>query len=238
MEAIGLAIGVANLVTLYSACITAIDCVSSYKNFESEEKQLLAQIDANKDILQKWGDRVGISIEGLSETHDERLDDLNTARVICQILGSIEHLFRDLSPGKSKSHQMKAQTTMSAPRRLNEPNIGDDTQTVRRRRDKYAWVIHGKSKLESQTRTFRELVETLDRLVPRDGSYARKELKYDLRSLNKGRFISRQRLAHNIVNLPVDFPFLFMDHNLLQQQKGKRASYSICLLIVFRPDSK
>ena len=88
MEVAGLAIGAVGLVGLYSACLEAVTRVSSYRHAQ-KEKLLFAQLDANKDILQKWASRVENSVDGLLEPHDSRLDDLSTAQAVCSVLSCI-----------------------------------------------------------------------------------------------------------------------------------------------------
>lgn len=65
MEIAGLAVGLASL---YCACIEAVNRVESYKNFEAETQQLSAQFKADKAILQRWANKVGIRYDGLSDT--------------------------------------------------------------------------------------------------------------------------------------------------------------------------
>ena len=184
MEPASLALGVVSLVGLYSACIDAVDRVTSYRNFGSDRKQLLTQIDANKDIFQKWAKRVGISPEGLLDPHDIRLEDPNTAKAIIQILSCIRDLFGDLSHANDRLYHNGHQNTQFVPKRLYEPNVPGEPQAPLRRRDKLAWTFHGKNKSESQVLRFSGLVATLDRLVPPHGSFNGEGLNHQLHSIN------------------------------------------------------
>ena len=170
MEIAGLAFGAASLVGLYSACIEAIDRIESYRHFGSDRKQLLSRLDANKDILQQWAERVGISPEGLLVPHDTRLDDSSTAKAAIQILTCIRDLLGHSGQANDKPRQDHNQNTLSAPKRLWKLNAQSEPQAPSRRRDKLAWTLYGKEKFESQVIRFTALVETLDRLVPRYGS--------------------------------------------------------------------
>ena len=224
MEVVGLAFGAASLVGLYSACMEAVDRIESYRHFGSEKKQLLTRLDANKDIFQKWAKRVGISAEGLLFPHDTRLDDLNTAKAVTQVLTCIRDLFGDSGQANYRLYQNQNQNTLSAPQRLCEPSIHSEPQAPSRRRDKWAWTFHGKSKLESQVLNLAWLVETLDRLVPPHGSSDGRDLNHQLHLTNlKG--ILPQELSvlgeYKSTKDMADFSLLLVDHNVLRRQKGK-----------------
>lgn len=184
MEVVGLTFGAASLVGLYSACMEAVDRIASYRHFGSDRQQLLTQIDANKDIFQRWAKRVGISAEGLLNLHDSHLDNENTAKVVGQILTCIRDVFGDSGQANHRTYQHGNQNTLSVPKRLGEPSIQSESQAPSRKRDRWAWTLHGKSKLESQVRKFTYLVEMLDRLVPSFGSSNDKDLNYQLRLIN------------------------------------------------------
>lgn len=172
------------MVGLYSPCMEAVDRVTSYRHFRSDRKQLLTQMNANKDIFQKWAKRVGISAEGLRDPHDTRLDDSNTANAVSQILMCIQDLFGDSKQESDKLHQSENQNMLSAPKRLCDPNVQSGPQSISRRRNKWAKTLHGKSKLEFQVLRFTGLVETLGRLVPPYGSFYDKDLSHQLQLMN------------------------------------------------------
>ena len=156
MEVVGLALGAASLVGLYSACMEAVDRIASYRHHGSDKKQLSTRLDANKDIFQKWAKRVGISAEGLLVPHDTRLDDSNTAKAVSQILTCIQDLFENSGQANYRPYQNQNpnQNILSAPKRICEPSVQSEPQAPWRRRDKWAWTLHGKSKLESQVLNF------------------------------------------------------------------------------------
>ena len=223
MEVVGLAFGAAGLVGLYSACMEAVDRIESYRHFGSDKKQLLTRLDANKDIFQKWAKRVGISAEGLLVPHDTRLDDLNTAKVVSQVLTCIRDLLGDSGQANHRPYQNHNQNFLSAPKRLGESSLHSEPQGPSRRRDKWAWTFHGKSKLESQVLNFACLVETLDRLVPPSGSFDGSDLNRQLHPTLKG-------ILPQEVSIPGDYrspkdlaeiSLLLVDRDVLRRQKGK-----------------
>ena len=102
MEIAGLAIGVAGLAGLFSACEDAINHVDSYRKFGVESRYLSAQLEADRVIFQKWRDGVGISKGGSLEFHDKRLDDPSTFAAVSRILMSIQEVWGFANPRASK----------------------------------------------------------------------------------------------------------------------------------------
>ena len=220
MEVVGLAFGAASLVGLYSACMEAVDRIESYRHFGSDKKQLLTRLEASKVIFQRWAKRVGISTEGLLIPHDARLDDLDTAKVVTQVLTCIRDLWGDLGQANYRPYQNQNQNQsyLSAPQRLREPGVQSEPQAPSRRRDKLAWTFRGKSKLESQVLNFARLVELLDRLVPLYGSSDVRDPNHELHLTNfqgippQGVWIFR---GYKYAKDLIEFSLLLVDYNVL-----------------------
>ena len=168
MEIAGLAVGLASL---YCACIEAVHRVESYKNYEAETRQLSAQFKADKVILQRWADKVGIRYDGLSETYDRRLDDPGIASAVQEVLLSLRAILTATDGAQNKPRHNNTNRSLSS----RESNLAQGplhaTSISFRKKDKIFWTFGGKQKFAALVDTFSILVEKLDGLVPIDGSY-------------------------------------------------------------------
>ncbi|KAL2046479.1 hypothetical protein ABVK25_011834 [Lepraria finkii] len=93
MEVAGLAVGVAGLASLLSACIDAVDRVDTYRKFGLESRYITAKFAADKFLLQKWAETVGISDGRLQNVHHRDLDRDEVVSAIARILSSIREIF-------------------------------------------------------------------------------------------------------------------------------------------------
>ncbi|KAL9101857.1 MAG: hypothetical protein Q9163_002924 [Psora crenata] len=170
MEIAGLAVGVAGLAGLFSACTEAIDRVESYRKFAFESRYLSAQFHADRLFLEKWADGVGLSKDRLLEPHDQRLDDPTNAAAVGRILTSIQDILAatnatssrlDLDAGPSgSSHQLRGPNLTLLNRQINlKPSSV-------RSKDKLSWALGGKGTFANQVEVFKVLVEKLYNLVP------------------------------------------------------------------------
>ena len=61
MEPVGFAISAAGLVALFESCLHGFELFEQSKAFARDHAVLLARLDAQRAILEIWGDAVGIS---------------------------------------------------------------------------------------------------------------------------------------------------------------------------------
>ena len=61
MEFAGLAVGVAGLAGLLGACIDAVDRIETYRKFGYKSRYITARFAADKFLLHKWAEAVGIT---------------------------------------------------------------------------------------------------------------------------------------------------------------------------------
>lgn len=168
MEIAGLGIG---LTALYTACIEAVHRVESYRNFEIETRQLSAQYNADKVILVKWAERVGINNDGLAITHHSSLNDPGLATAVRDVLLSLRAILEATYRARKEPHQDKADRFLSSPESTFAQRSAQATSTSSRKRDKFFWTFGGKEKFAALVDTFTILVGKLDGLIPIDGSH-------------------------------------------------------------------
>ena len=167
MEVAGLTLGIA---ALYSACIETAHRIESYKNFQTETKQFSAQFLADKAILQRWADKVGIQHSGLSDVHDRRLDSPEIALAVKEILMSLQTLLKATEGAQSKTRNSTSGKAQSARQVANVEESTQSTTTSSRKRDKISWTFGGKERFVALVDGFSTLVAKLGDLVPIDTS--------------------------------------------------------------------
>lgn len=163
MELAGLAIGLASL---YSACIETVHRIESYQNFQVETRQLSAQFRADKAILERWANKVGILQNGLSDTYDRRLDSPGIAVAVKEILLSLQTLL-NVTEGAQGRYRHNS-TSSSTRQYAHVPDSMQSSSTSSRKRDKISWTFGGKDKFIALVDSFGTLVGKLNELVPID----------------------------------------------------------------------
>ena len=133
MEFAGLAVGLASL---YSACIETVHRIESYQNFQVETRQLSAQFQADRAILQRWANKVGILQNGLSDTYDRRLDSPGIARAVREILLSLQTLLKVTEGAQGKIRHNSTSRSTSARQYAHVQDSTQSTSTSSRKRDK------------------------------------------------------------------------------------------------------
>ena len=168
MEPLGLAIGIAGLAGLFSTCI---DVVESYKEYGFESRNIIARFDADKLLLQRWADDVGITDNKLRDTHHPKLDDPAVASVVGQVLLNIREIFSithdaslRLRDRRTEDIECYSVNPSSFPGK--DLTLIDKPKTPSRRRDKVKWALRGKAKFTPQVEMFGTLVKQLYRLIP------------------------------------------------------------------------
>ncbi|KZL78848.1 tpr domain containing protein [Colletotrichum incanum] len=103
MDAAGLAIGAAALLTLFKTCLEMCDTIECGRRYGSDFEVLTTKVGIERVRLLLWGDSVGIP--GLdpgageqpvtSVVVDPRLQDPRVVRAVCDILSCMRQLFED-----------------------------------------------------------------------------------------------------------------------------------------------
>ena len=94
MESAGLAIGIAGLAGLFSACVDVIEKFDAYRDFGIDSRSLSAQFEADKLRFEKWGRAVGFDQGKLLDDHYEGLNDPPTSSTVGSLLSSIREICR------------------------------------------------------------------------------------------------------------------------------------------------
>ena len=168
MELAGVALGV---VSLYNTSIDVLHRVDAYRGFNMESQTTLAHYDAAKLRLQNWAKMLGMSEGDLKSPHDARLDDLQTASVIKNMLRCLNKIFDKIEdtsgPFKPPVRQRTLETTAwSTPFDDARGKIFEEAPTPASKRTRIGWAAGGKSKLEKEIRSFESLVNILYDVVP------------------------------------------------------------------------
>ncbi|KFY82736.1 hypothetical protein V500_10357, partial [Pseudogymnoascus sp. VKM F-4518 (FW-2643)] len=166
MKAAGLAIGIAGLAGLFSACLDLIDKASFYRDYGPESRSVVAQFEADKLLFRRWAQSVGIEEGKLRDNHHSALDNPATALVVGKILSSIQETF-----SKTESALLNLQLPTVDPsskgfidctQRLSR-NVESKIQTSKRH--KIGWALKGKAKSIEQVFQFGTPVQTLNSLI-------------------------------------------------------------------------
>lgn len=171
MESIGLVVGFAGLVGLFSTCLDVIDKIDSYRDYAFESQSIVAQFEADKLLFQKWAQSVGIDRGKSKDTHNRDLDNPETALMVEKILSSIQEIF-----SKTEgiiSHLQPVSEAGPKSSRENAPFSHGSIQNQKfqvpmSRRQRIGWALKGKAKFITQIQQFGALVQRLHSLVPPD----------------------------------------------------------------------
>lgn len=186
MEIAGLAIGLASLC---GTCIETAHRIESYKNFQVEARQLSAQFQADKAILQRWADKVGFLHNGLSDTYDRRLDSPGIAPAVKEILVSLQILLKAIEVAQGKIRHNSTNKSFSARQLVHIQDSTPSTSTSSRRRDKVSWTFGGKERFATLVNSFGALVGRLDDLISIDTSLEGRSLaKQSPQAGSEGKF--------------------------------------------------
>ena len=170
MEVGGLLIGIAGLAGLFSTCLQVLDHIESFANFDPDTRHAVTRFKSDKLLLRLWADAVGIVDGKMRDEHHILLDDAAIQAMVKEILFNIYQIFDsaegisrklrpDLEYGKSKGADPGDFCTSNLQKLTAIP-------TLKSKRNKIGWAIHGKTKFGAQLETFGILVEKLYSLVP------------------------------------------------------------------------
>lgn len=159
MEIAGLAVGAVGLAGLFDACMGAIERIHSYKTAGHESNHIIIVFDANKLLLQRWGDGVGIAENKLGDVHHPYLDDAAVASMVEKILSSICDIFKMTDSTSSKLRMKSIDSEMFS---LKKSDIKlNNTQLVQSKKARVFWASGGKARLATQAEDFGLLVGKL-----------------------------------------------------------------------------
>lgn len=163
MEAVGVAFGVAGLV---SVCRDAIEQIDTYKNFGLESHAIKARFELSKQIFRLWANDVGITDINMSKSHHPCLDDPDIASVVKETLVSIGEIFQ-ATANSSFARRLGLSDNNLLPSARNPGGLPQKSSTVQKssKRDKLAWTLGGKASFAERVDAFGDLVEKLCTLV-------------------------------------------------------------------------
>lgn len=160
MEAAGLAIGAAGLVSLFGSCLDALDRIDSFRDFAKESLYLQIQLDSAKIRLRQWGEAVGFQEERLSNSHHELLNDPEILALIRETLLIIRHECSKTKESRSQDQLLESNEHVNADR--SQSRILSIHGSWRR---KMAWSLRQKAKRSGQVERVQSLVQNLYDLV-------------------------------------------------------------------------
>ena len=161
MEAAGLTISVAGLVTLFDMCLRGFDLLEQGKDFSRDHTILMARLNAQRAIFTIWGDAVGLS-GSKDRNHVTFSLDSELRSVVKGHLDCISLIFEDATQ-LSKKYGLKPtqnddrQTFSQAP--LRSYLKWFQKQTSHRRKAK--WVIRDLAKFKSMLDDLSKLITDL-----------------------------------------------------------------------------
>lgn len=171
MEVAGLAIGIAGLAGLFSACKEAVEQVDSYRHFGSESQQIVSRFKANKFLFQRWADHVGIANNKLKDVHHSSLDNVTVASTISSLLSSIQEILKNTEATSSTLQLELPNSNLLDPTHLpgslqkRHTNHGPNSASVSSK-NKLSWALSKKTKFSTQVEIFGLLVKDLYSVVP------------------------------------------------------------------------
>jgi hypothetical protein len=102
MDPLGLAIGIAGLVPLFSVCVQLFDIIDSGQTYGQDYEILIAKVEVERVRLFLWGESVGLSgqdvniLESDSRSGlDQRLDDRRVCSAVSDVLECMKRVFED-----------------------------------------------------------------------------------------------------------------------------------------------
>lgn len=173
MEIAGLAVGVAGLVGLFGACMGAMEHLNSYQIAGHESNYIIAAFNADKLLLQRWADGVGINDNMLKEEHHPDLNNALVASAVGTILSAIRDIFKMTDSMTSKLLIASIDSEISSLKATKGPSKGNlldmrNSQPLASKRARFSWALGGKTNLNTQVEVFGSLVAKLYGIIPID----------------------------------------------------------------------
>ncbi|KAL8903148.1 MAG: hypothetical protein Q9207_004117 [Kuettlingeria erythrocarpa] len=169
MEVAGLAV---NILSLYNAVFDILVRFDAYRNFATESRATIIRFEAAKIRLHDWADSVGIKDGKLISHHDPRLDDLDRASMIRDVLDCLKQLLDKIEYARS-TIKLPTRQRISETNQWTTP-LDDSSRDVESnqslsKRSRIAWATGGKDKLNKDVVVFEGLVNALYHIAsPKD----------------------------------------------------------------------
>lgn len=158
MEIAGVAVGIAGLAGLFSACMDALDKYDSYKNAGLDARYLTTRFEAHRLLFQNWGDAVGVSNGKLKGEPDIPKGHLD---IVARMLSIIRNVF-EVTEGTLSDAQLQLCDENLPPDYIKHSSRARLTST----KAKLKWALRGKSGFEKQVEMLEVLVRCLYDLLP------------------------------------------------------------------------
>ena len=166
-DPVGAAVGIASLVGLY---ITCLELVEAGKSFAVDSHAILTRFEAEKLLLKRWGENVGITAGCIQPCHHAKLDTAEERTMIYNILASIETIFTDADALSSRyglqlassPSSLTSQTRDVQDMANNNPRRVQNETLFKR---KASWAIRDKKKFSRLVADLGAFIEQLYSLV-------------------------------------------------------------------------
>lgn len=151
----------------------AMEHLNSYKIAGHESSYIIAAFNADKLLLQRWADGVGITDNTLEEVHHPDLNNASVASVVGTILSNIRDIFKMTDTISSKLLIASIDSEISSLNATKGPSKGNlldikISQPLASRRARISWALGGKTNLTAQVEVFGLLVAKLYGIIPID----------------------------------------------------------------------
>lgn len=171
MEIAGLAIGVAGLAGLLSACIDAVDRVDTYRKFGLESRYITARFADDKLLLHKWAEAVGITNGKLQEVHHRDLDRDEVVTAIARTLSSIREIFSATNSFSSNLQGLPLENkalSLADPDKYANGHSSEEkkSRSLGSTASKLKWSLGGKARFTTQVEMLGALVAELYKIIP------------------------------------------------------------------------
>ncbi|KAF8252071.1 hypothetical protein K440DRAFT_609907 [Wilcoxina mikolae CBS 423.85] len=182
IDPIGLALGLAGLPGLFTACLGILDRISTAKSYGKDYRIFTTKVETERLRLLLWGQAVGLApaADGTSPPSSPQLQDPRIGKAVCELLTWAFQLFEDEEgmrkrhissgtsarafvtylPGRNNIAQQMAAVSVDSPRGRARGNV--KTSAVM----KMKWAISGKRKSEKLLEDLSWFVDKLHELVP------------------------------------------------------------------------
>lgn len=169
METVGFAVNVLGLAGLYSVALQGMELITDWTTIGSDLQKIHCMLEAEKYLLEKWGDRTGVNVDGSVRARNHpALNNPRTCALAFNIMANIENIVSDadtLSDKYGLEHTpVPIATLQAAHSRIQQ--AGANTRGRAWYRLKFVWAVKDKSKFKSFVDELRVFIETLHLVVP------------------------------------------------------------------------
>lgn len=213
MEPIGLLLGAVSLVGLFTTCLDLLDVISRFNAHDTDFEYLICRLEAEKFLLLKWGEAVGL-IQSPNSTFTQKryyknLVDKGILNSVEETLNCLKGRFKKVDDilMKYTPHRLKGEIVSTRPRH----DLRSTFKVTKARNEKKSksvqseisvamklrWALHDRKKLSELVTEITELSESLRQLVPTDGSTGADLVLSEVTpDPNPGRFVAFTRVPN------------------------------------------